>query len=93
MGVRVVEETVGFSGASSQRAHSGLRTYADSLPLGFSKGTTAGKGTSGIKGEIEVSGIRASAERQLPPDKTPEARQQHFLNPPPHRATEQQHLI
>ena len=41
-----------------------LRTYTDSVPLGFNSNW---KGVSGIWGEGEVIGIRVSARRQFPP--------------------------
>ena len=38
----VAEETAGFSGDSSKRAHKGFRTDTDSPALGFSMRATAG---------------------------------------------------
>ena len=53
MGVGVAKETVGFLGVSSYRAHNGLRTYANSLPLDFSTRAAAGKASVAYGEKLE----------------------------------------
>ena len=87
-----MEETAGISGVFSKHMDLGLRL----TPSGLQLWSGSLKGISGLWGENEVSGIRASGGGQLPPGQ--DSRGQvvtvvPFLSPPPHRATEWQHHI
>ena len=77
VGVGVAEETAGFSGVSSDRAHNGLRAYTGSLPLGFSTRAPAGIApvANGEKLKWLTSGQVLGYSFLL--DRTSEARQCH----------------
>ena len=62
----VVEELFVFSGDHPLRAHNGLR-ISSLTPSGFHQQGTSWKCTSGIRGEIEMTGNKVSARRKLPP--------------------------
>ena len=75
MGVGVAKETVGFLGVSSYRAHNGLRTYADSLPLGSRTGAAAGGTTAEHRNKLKSLAPGKVLGDSFLLDKTPEARQ------------------
>ena len=93
----MMEETAGFSGVSSFKACNGLKTYPDSLPLGFSTGAVAGRGTVAYREKLKCLASGPVPGDSFLPGKTPEARQWHcpLSGPSPtqsHRATPYQVL-
>ena len=76
MRVEAAEETAGFSGIFSKRAHSSLRTYIESFPLDNSTRAAAERAPAAYGEKLKCLLSEQVLGDSFPSDKTPEASQQ-----------------